>query len=106
MKQSDVAKLFDVTEFTVLNWELGHRRPCSSIWALVVAFVGHDPESEQRPATLAERIKAYRRQRGWSQKRLAKEWGFSADSIRGWEAEVAKPRAKTLARLVQLLADR
>ena len=103
MKQSCVAKLFNVTEFTVLNWELGHSQINAQIRPQVVAFVGHDPEPEPRPVTLADRIKAYRRQRGWTQQRLADEWGFSADSIRGWEAEVTRPRRRALLKLGRIL---
>lgn len=59
MKQTGVAELFNVTNFTVGNWE-------SQIPSLI-KFLGYDPVN-LNPNSIAELLFAKRRELGWSQR--------------------------------------
>jgi len=61
-----------------------------------------------RGRTFAERLRALRKQRGWSRYALAKKLGVNQDTIKFWEEEVCEPRiskARELAQIFQVTLD-
>jgi transcriptional regulator with XRE-family HTH domain len=52
--------------------------------------------------SFAERLRALRKEKGWTRKELAKKIGVDASTIKLWETEVCEPRMKALQRLAQI----
>lgn len=52
---------------------------------------------------LGERLKEYRKKKGWNQEDLAKYSGYSRSSIINWETEKRAPRTVDIERLAQTL---
>jgi transcriptional regulator with XRE-family HTH domain len=55
------------------------------------------------PESFPERLKTYRRAMGWTQEELAKEWGYSLESISAWERGKRNPSGQQIPRIAQLL---
>src|SRR5450755_373974 len=51
----------------------------------------------------SDRLKNYRRDMGWTQEQLAKEWAYSTESISAWERGVRIPGSQQLPRIANLL---
>jgi transcriptional regulator with XRE-family HTH domain len=60
--QREAAEMLGVSTDTVVNWEKDKTRPVASQFRPVVTFLGYDPTPA--PSTLAERLKAKRRELG------------------------------------------
>src|SRR5258708_5230597 len=69
-----VAKHLGVTQPPLTNWEKDGIAPPLLAISRVVSFLGHDP-FPPTPKTLAERLKAKRRELGWSQRMAARQLG-------------------------------
>ena len=48
--------------------------------------------------SFADRLREYRRERGWRQVDLARAIGVNKDTVRNWEAGHARPRLGSLGR--------
>ena len=53
--------------------------------------------------TIGEKIKAARKQKGWTQTKLADELGLSSEAISKWERDYYKPEPWNMDRLNELL---
>ena len=53
--------------------------------------------------TIGERIAKKRREKQWTQQRLAEEMGLNIRSIRDWESGATKPALSTIIKLCSLL---
>lgn len=71
--QRAVAEEIGCSTDTLLLWEKGRSEPEIRFWPGVIQFLGYDPLPPGK--TVAERLRAVRRIKGWSQKRLAKVVG-------------------------------
>ena len=71
------------SEFRIVNWENGHRRPVARFLPAIIQFLGYDPFPE--PITLSDRLMAKRRELGWSRKKAAKQWGVFESTLQKWE---------------------
>jgi transcriptional regulator with XRE-family HTH domain len=89
--QKDVAKLLSVDECTVTNWEKNHSQPKLHYLPKIIQFLGYIP-FEIEGTSQGERIKLYRKIRGISQKKLAREIGVDPCTLARWERN--KCRAK------------
>ena len=67
--QKDVARLFGVTEYTVLNWE--KRRTESTVNNVPTQFLGYDPAPPAHSNSIADRLKAKRRELGFEHRDLS-----------------------------------
>jgi len=95
--QKDVARLFNVDMFTILNWETGFTRPQIKDVPALIAFLGYDPEPPA-PQSIAEHLYAKRRLLGWSQKVAAKQLSIDPCTWSSWEAggTIMKPEHRKL----------
>jgi len=84
MKQSKVAELFNVTHFTVGNWENGHAEPKFYQTPILIKFLGYDPVN-YNPNSIAELLLAKRRVLGWNQKIAARKLGVDPCTWSNWE---------------------
>lgn len=84
LSQKAVARLLRVTEFTVINWEKHGLIPPTTTMGRVIKFLGYDPLPIGE--TVADRLRASRRQMGWSQKQLGNALGVDPCTVQGWEA--------------------
>lgn len=83
LTQVQAAKLMNVSDATVLNWEKGETEPPAGFWPAIMAFLGYEPFPA--PATLAERMSAFRRREGLSVKEAAQRAGVDEASWSRWE---------------------
>lgn len=84
MKQTEVAELFNVTNFTVGNWENGHAEPKFCQTPILIKFLGYDPVN-LNPKSIAELLFAKRRELGWSQRVVARNLGVDPCTVKDWE---------------------
>jgi DNA-binding XRE family transcriptional regulator len=84
--------------------ELGKRPPDAAIRHIpaTIRFLGYVPFSVGD--SLAERLKAYRRIRGLSRKRLARTLGVDEATLWRWETGQRRPQGKYARRVRALLA--
>ena len=78
LTQTQAAPRLDVCPFTVLNWEKGKTEPPIAAMPAIIAFLGDDPGPFA--ATLAERMRHYRRLGGLSIKEAAMRAGVHEDT--------------------------
>ncbi|MBL8300854.1 MAG: helix-turn-helix domain-containing protein [Rhodanobacteraceae bacterium] len=90
LTQKEAAKLLQVGAETVLHWEKDQTTPPDASWPTILQFLGYDPHPE--PTSLPERLKAVRRQNGWSIKRAARFLGVDEGTWAGWESGRAPRR--------------
>ncbi len=103
LTQKAVAKLLGVSPFSVLNWEKHGMTPPTTSMGRVIEFLGYDPIPCGE--TVAERIRAKRRQMGWSQRELAAALGVDPCTVKDWEAGrtiMVKAHRALIARLLGL----
>jgi len=75
-----VAEILAVDESTVTNWEKNRTQPTLRALPKIVAFLGYDPtpgDSEN----LGKKLLRYRKMRGTTQKKLAKEIGIDPTTL-------------------------
>ena len=86
-----------------MNWEKGYRDPEIRLWPKIVEFLGDDPSPT--PRTTAEKLKAIRRQRGWSQRHLAADLGVDGSTVQHWEAGKEPHRLRSRRLLAELFGS-
>lgn len=84
LRQKDLAPLFNVDAFTILNWETGFTKPQIKDVPALIEFLGYDPEPAS-PVTIADHLRAKRRVHGWSQRRAASYIGVDPSTWSSWE---------------------
>jgi len=85
LTQAEMATQLRVNEWTVGNWENDETRPVLRFIPRIIEFLGYDPEPPN-PQTIAEQLKARRRELGWSQKEGARHLGVDPSTWASWEA--------------------
>ena len=84
LRQKDVANMMGIDVFTYLTWEKGKvSNPEIRMWKHIIQFLGYDPQDEAN--NFAERLKAYRRRHGLSQKKIAKIINCDEGTLARWE---------------------
>lgn len=86
MLQKELAVLIDVSIETIYGWERGYHNPEIRFLPSLIQFLGYDPKY-LCTATIAEHLKAKRRELGWSQRITAKHLGVDPSTILRWESE-------------------
>jgi transcriptional regulator with XRE-family HTH domain len=85
LSQKEAAERLGVTERTVLHWEKGRIWPPVKSMPAVIRFLGYNPF--QAPTTIPERLKAKRRELGWTQKTAARKLGVNPCTWSDWERD-------------------
>ncbi len=79
--------------FTYLTWEKGQViNPEIRKWKVIIEFLGYDPNGEAK--NFAERLIAYRRKHGLSQKKLAQIIHCDEGLLARWENGYMKPHVE------------
>ena len=79
-------------------------RPSLAQIPKIIEFLGLDP-FETHSKNLADKIKAYRRVRGVSQKKLAELLGVNQTTLAGWEKGRHQPTKRLLDKLFRISAN-
>ncbi|MEK7995496.1 MAG: helix-turn-helix domain-containing protein [Planctomycetota bacterium] len=77
--QREAAVRMGILTETYLNWEKGHTEPVAAQFRPVVLFLGYDPTPA--PTTLAERLKAKRRELGVTFYQVAQHLGWDEGTL-------------------------
>jgi transcriptional regulator with XRE-family HTH domain len=90
MLQSKAAAQLGVTAETLLLWEKDRAAPTVRSYPAIFRFLGYRPGRD--PTTLAERIKAKRKELGLPLKEAAKLIGVDEGTFSRWESGEWRPR--------------
>ena len=90
LTQRDVAHRLGADEASVWNWEKNRSSPALRFIPRIIAFLGYEPD-ETKPMSLSQRIVAFRRLRGLTQKDLAQWLGVAPSTVAGWERGEHQP---------------
>lgn len=82
--QTDVARLFNVSEDCITYWENNRSKPQINYYPRIIEFLGYSP-FELDTSTFKGKIKEYRYVNGLSQKRFAKMMNVDPSTVRLWE---------------------
>jgi transcriptional regulator with XRE-family HTH domain len=97
--QKEVAKMFNVTVDTLINWEIGRHNPPSYQYKKICDFLGYCFYN-QPAATLPFKLKYIRCYLfGMKILSFAKHTGFDPSSIRHWESGEHRPLEKSIQKL-------
>jgi DNA-binding transcriptional regulator YiaG len=94
--QKDVAKIIRVDKVTIQNWEVNSVEPSFKHIPKIREFLGYSPCDETPAKILAQKILAFRKFHGLSQKNLAHSLGISPDTLADWESGKTKQPTKKL----------
>ena len=86
----------------MLNWENGKTKPAVRYYPAIIRFPGYNP-LPPAGTTFPKRLKAARKARGLSWKRLAKELGVWETTARDWENAKHHPTKPLYDRLCRYL---
>jgi transcriptional regulator with XRE-family HTH domain len=88
--QREVADRLGVNAMTVCNWETNRTSPQLRFIPRIIVFLGYYPD-DVPPQSLGERITAYRRRLGLSQRRLARLLDIDLGTLSRWERGKSLP---------------
>ena len=94
---------FNVDDVTIYLWEHNQVQPSLAQIPKILEFLGYNP-FESKVEHLAEKIKAYRRVHGLSQKKLAQQLGIDQSTLAGWERGEHQPTKKLFSKLASVFA--
>ena len=100
--QKDVAELIGVQTDSIVNWELNRFTPQVHQLPKIIEFLGYVPFGITGD-TFSSKVKAFRKKRGLSQRKLATLWGVDQTTIRDWENGKHKPIGKLKKRVDKIL---
>ena len=103
--QKDVARLVGVDETTVYNWERGYTGPPLRYVPKILEFLGYNPASDE-PISLGGKLLKYRRDRGLTQKQLARQIGIDPTTLSRLERGVRHAFQNTLRKIDQFLKSK
>lgn len=94
----DVTLKVNATTSSVANWEKGRSNPRLYLFQKVIEFLGYD--SFPAPTLIVgEKIRAYRRTKALSSKKLAQILSIDPTTLARWEHCVRRPRGNSSAGL-------
>ena len=82
--QKEAARLIGVNQFTIMTWEKDRTEPPVRAMPGLIRYLGYDPFPPAE--TIPERLRAKRRQNGWSRNMAAAKLGIDESTLRDWEA--------------------
>ncbi len=86
----------------IFLWENNRVKPSLRLIPKIIEFLGYDPY-EAVAENLADNIKAYRRLRGLSQKKLAELLGVDQTTLAGWERGEHRQTKRLMAKVSSLI---
>ncbi|MCX6574928.1 MAG: helix-turn-helix transcriptional regulator [Candidatus Aminicenantes bacterium] len=95
---------FHVDDTTIYLWEKNRVRPSLAQIPKIIEFLGSDP-FEKKTENLGEKIRAYRRVHGVSQKKLTGQLGVNQSTLAGWERGEHQPTKRLLNKLKSLFVS-
>lgn len=101
--QREVAQRLGIRHDSYLAWEKHDQEPEVWRWRRIVNFLGYDPHPA--PASLSERIAAYRRRNGLTHRELGKRVGVHECTVQSWERGRHPPRGRNLRILRGVIED-
>jgi len=101
LTQKDVATNLGTCKASVWNWENNRATPALRFVPRIIEFLGYTPD-DTKPETLGQKIVAFRRRRGLTQKDLAWRLGVDPSTIASWERGEQRP-SKRLAQRLNLI---
>jgi transcriptional regulator with XRE-family HTH domain len=99
----DVVGILGVDTNTITNWGKNRCQPRLYLIPRMAQFLGYDPFTSAEAATIGERIKAFRRLHGLSQKILARQLGIDPSTLARWEKDKGRPLVGLRTRLEMFL---
>ena len=102
LTQLDLAKLIGVEEDTICNWENNHSQPRLFLLPKIIEFLRYVP-FELPKETIGDKIIAYRKEHGLSQRKFAKLLSIDQTTVRNWENNKHKPDKKLLKKILLYL---
>ena len=102
--QKDVAKLIGVTTDTITNWEKNRVGPTLRFIPTIIEFLSYDPLPNSE-STVGQQLKQYRRKKGLSIKKLARDLGIDPTTLARWERGKIEPKGKLKERVNLLLRN-
>ena len=100
--QKDIARILEVSEECVSNWELDKCKMHISYYPKVISFLGYNPFPVDT-ATLGGRMRAYRITHGLTQEDLAELVGVNESTVFHWEKGTNTPFPKKMKLLEKIL---
>jgi DNA-binding XRE family transcriptional regulator len=100
--QKDVAYQIGVTEEAVYNWENNRSKPKIYLLPKIIEFLGYVP-FELPVETIGDKIIAYRKEHGLSQRKLAELLAVDKTTIRDWERNIHRPCKNLFERINKIL---
>jgi transcriptional regulator with XRE-family HTH domain len=101
--QKEVAQKLGVDKASIHNWETHRTNPSLPIIPKIIEFLGYIPFETSN--NLAEKIKAYRKLLGITQKSLAKELQIDPGTLARWEGGKGRVSKELLETLNQFFAS-
>lgn len=101
--QKEAAKKIGVDETTIWFWENNRVEPSISYIPKILEFLGYIPFKAKHDS-LGEKIIAFRRIHGLSQKKLASLIGIDSTTIGSWERDEHKPIKTHLSKLTLFIS--
>ncbi|MGA1868534.1 MAG: helix-turn-helix transcriptional regulator [bacterium] len=92
LTQKELAQKIGTSEVTIYNWENNYAKLSIKWWPKIIDFLGYAPYSP--PQSLGDRLAAYRRFQGLTQKEVARKMGVNKTTIRDWENREHIPKEK------------
>jgi len=97
-----VADRLGADEASVWNWEKNRSSPALRFVPRIIEFLGYQP-NDTKPESHGQRIVAWRRLQGLTQKKLARRLGVDPSTIASWERSEHQPPERLLQRLNEIL---
>jgi len=91
-----------VTRDCIYKWENNISKPQIHLLPKIIEFLGYVPFDFQKE-TFGDRIIAYRKEHGLSQRKLSKLLSVDQTTIRDWERNKHKPSRVLLEKVSQIL---
>ncbi len=91
--QREVAERIGVKEESIYNWENNRSQPKIHLIPGIIKFLGYIP-FRLLNGTFAEKLLAFRKTHGFSQRKAAKLLGVDQTTLRDWENGKHKPSRK------------
>jgi transcriptional regulator with XRE-family HTH domain len=102
LSQAAVAKRLGADEASVWNWEKNRSSPALRFVPRIINFLGYAPD-DTKPESPRQRIPAFRRQQGLTQKELARRLGVDPSTVASWERGEHQPSRRLANLLGQML---
>ncbi len=97
--QKEIAKIIGTDEASIWNWENNRHHPSLAFLPKIIKFLGYVPDSCAHYKTFGEKIVAYRKFLGITQKELACYLGIDPTTLGRYEKRESMPKGKILEKI-------